>query len=134
MYCLFHKPQWRNKRLHFTFDQPLKIVKKILRRIVKWLSLLPSRKKMFENSKNFFEQRLQPSGFNEKLNYTEENSKTSSKSPKHNILCFNPPYSKSDKIDIDQFVLHLVNKNFLPVRKYKKIFKRNIYAQHQIKN
>ena len=85
---------------------------------------------MFENSKNFFEQRLQPSGFNEKLNYTEENSKTNSKSPKHNILCFNPPYSKSDKIDIDQFVLHLVNKNFLPVRKYKKIFKRNIYAQH----
>ena len=89
---------------------------------------------MFENSKNFFEQRLQPSGFNEKLNYTEENSKTNSKSPKHNILCFNPPYSKSDKIDIDQFVLHLVNKNFLPVSKYKKIFKRNIYAQHQIKN
>ena len=67
---------------------------------------------MFENSKNYFEQRLQPSGFNEKLNYTEENSKINSRSQKHNILWFNPPYSKLDKIDIGQFVLHLVNKDF----------------------
>ena len=39
-------------------------------------------------------------GYNEKLNYTEENNEIKQKSRKRNILWFNPPYSISVKTNI----------------------------------
>ena len=44
---------------------------------------------------------------------------------KRNILWFNQPYSKSVKADIGKIFICLINKNFLPVHKYRKIFNRN---------
>ena len=82
-------------------------------------------KNVLENSKDCCEQRLRECGYNEKLNYTEENNKINKKSRKRNILCFNPPYSKSVKTNISKLFLRLINKHFLPTHKYRKIFNRN---------
>ena len=81
-------------------------------------------KKYFKNSKDFYEQRLQQCGYNEKLNYTEEDNKNK-KSRKRNILWFNPPYIKSVKTNVGKLFLRLINKHFPPTHKYRKIFNRN---------
>ena len=47
------------------------------------------------------------------------------KSLKRNILWFNQPYSKSVKTNICKIFLCLINKNFPPTHKYRKIFNRN---------
>ena len=86
---------------------------------------LSSTKKIFENVKDYYEQRLQRWGYNEKLNYTEENYEINKKSWKCNILWFNPPYRKSVKTTIGKLFLRLINKHFLPTHKYRKIFNKN---------
>ena len=53
---------------------------------------LSSTKEIFENSKDYYDQRLRQCGYNEKLYYTEENNKIKNeKSRKLNIFWFNPP-------------------------------------------
>ena len=78
-----------------------------------------------ENSKIYCKRFSGLTSYNEKLNYTEENNKTNKKSWKRNIPWFNPPYSKSVKTNIVKLFLHLINKNFPPTHKYRKIFNRN---------
>ena len=95
-YPPFHKTNEETNYILAESDHPPQITKKIPRSIEKRLSHLSSTKEIFENSKDYNEQRLRQCGYNEKLNYTEEN-KANQKSRKHNILWFNPPYSKSVK-------------------------------------
>ena len=89
------------------------------------MSRLSSTKEIFENSKDYYEQYLRQCGYNEKLNYTEENIETNQKSRKRNILWFNPPYSKSVKTNIGKLFLRLTNKYFSPTHKCRKILNRN---------
>ena len=96
-YRPFHKTNEETNYIHVESDHPPQIIKKIPRSIRKRLSRLSSTKEIFENSKDYDEQRLRQCGYNEKLNYTEENNKANQKSRKHNKLWFNPPYSKSVK-------------------------------------
>ena len=109
----FHEP---NEEATFFIlvesDHPLQIIKKIPRSIEKILFFLSSTKEIFENSKDYYEQRLRQCGYNEQLNYTEENNETSKKSRKRNILWFNPPYSKSVKTNIGSLFHCLINKIF----------------------
>ena len=124
-HCPFHKPNEEATYIHVESDHPPQIIKKIPRSIEKRLSRLSSTKEIFENSKDYYEQRLRQCGYNEKLNYTEENNKINQKSGRRNILWFNPPYSKSVKTNIGKRFLRLINKHFLPKYKYRKIFNRN---------
>ena len=57
---MYHRPQ---------------IIKKIPRSIEKRLWRLSSTKEIFENSKDYYEQRLRQCGYNEKLNYTKKKQK-----------------------------------------------------------
>ena len=121
----FHKPNEETTYIHVESDHPLQIIKKIPRSIAKRLSRLSSTKQIFENSKDYYEQLLRQCGYNEKLNYTEENSKINKKSRKCNILWFNPPYSKSVKTNIRKRFLCVIYKHFPPTHKYRKTFNRN---------
>ena len=64
---------------------PRKLSKKVPRPIEKRLSRLSSTKEIFENTKNYYEQRLWQCGYNEKLNYTEEDKEINKKSSKYYI-------------------------------------------------
>ena len=92
-----HKPNEEATYIHVESDYPPQIIKKIPRSVEKRLSRLYSTKEIFENLKDYYEQRLRQCGYNDKLNYTKENNEISKHSPKLNILWFNPPYSKSVK-------------------------------------
>ena len=111
-YCPFHKPNEETTYIHLESDHPLQIIKKIPRSIETRLSLLSLTKEIFENSKDYYEQRLQQCGYNKKLNFTEENNEINKKSRKR--------YSSSVKSNISNLFLCLINKNFPPTHKYKK--------------
>ena len=111
-YRPFHKTNEETNYIHVESDHPPQIIKKIPRSIRKRLSRLSSTKEIFENSKDYYEQRLRQCGYNEKLNYTEENNKINKKSRKRNILWFNPTYSKSVKTNIGKLFRCLINKIF----------------------
>ena len=85
-YRPFHKPNKETTYIHVESDDPPQIIKKIPRLSEKRLSHLSSTKEIFENAKDYYEQRLRQCGYNEKLNYTEENNKIKKKSRKRNIL------------------------------------------------
>ena len=67
-------------------------------------------KKNIRKFKKFSEQRLK---------------QIQNKSPKCNVVWFNPKYSKSVKTNVGKLFLWLINKDFSPTRKYRKIFNRN---------
>ena len=64
---------------------------------------------------------------NRKLNYQQqgENNENIGKNRKRSIIWFNPPYSKSRKTNIGKYFFRLLNKNFPPGYKLRKIFHRN---------
>ena len=124
-YRPFHKPNEETTSIHIKSDHPPQIIKKIPRSTEKRLSRLPATKEIFENSKDYYEQRLRQCGYNEKLNYTEEKNEINQKSRKRNILWFNPSYSKSVKTNIGKLFLRLINKHFPSTHKYRKIFNRS---------
>ena len=99
-YHPFHKPNEETIYIDDESSHLPQIVKKIPRSVEKGLSRLSSTKKIFENSKDYYEQRLRQCGYNKKLNYTEENNEINQKSRKGNTLYFNPLYSKSVKTNI----------------------------------
>ena len=74
-YLPFYKPNEETTCIHVESDHPPQIIKKIPRSIEKRLSRLFSRKKIFDNSKDYYEQRLRQYGYNEKLYYIEENNR-----------------------------------------------------------
>ena len=94
-YCPFHKTNEETTYIYVESDHSLQFIKKIPRSIEKRLACLSSTKKIFENSKDYYEQCLWQCRYNAKLNYTEENNKINQKSWKRNIVWFNTPYSKS---------------------------------------
>ena len=107
-YHHFHKPSEETTYIHVESDHLPEIIKKILRSIEKRLSQLFSTKETFEHSKDYYEQRLRQCGYNEKLNYTEENNEINQESRKRNILWFNPPCSKSVKTNVGKLFLRLI--------------------------
>ena len=94
-YCPFHKTNEEATYIYVESDHSLQFIKKIPRSIENRLACLSSTKKIFENSKDYYEQCLWQCRYNAKLNYTEENNKINQKSWKRNIVWFNTPYSKS---------------------------------------
>ena len=126
-YHPFHKTNEETTYIHVESDHPPQIIKKIPRSIEKRLSRLSLTSKDYDEQPktNCLRHCLRQCGYNEKLNYTEENNEINQKSRKHNILWFNPPYSKSVKTNIGKLFLRLINKHFPPTHKYRKIFNRN---------
>ena len=112
-YCPFQKPHKETTYSHVESDHPSQNIKKIPRSTGKRLPHLSSTKEIFENSKDFYEQRLLQCTYNEKLNYTEENNKINQKPCKRIILWFNSRYSKSVETNIGKHFLRLINKHFL---------------------
>ena len=122
-YRPFHKPNKETTYIHLEIGYPSQIVKKRNTRSIE--KRLPSTKKIFENLKDYYELHLRQYGYNEKLTYTEETNEINKKSRKRNKLWFNPPYSKSVKTSIGKLFLRLINEQFLPTHKYRKMFNQN---------
>ena len=128
-YQPYRKPNDETHYIHIQSDHPPSITKQLPLSIEKCLSQLSPSKDIFYKTAPYYEQRLASCGYNEKLTYQQqgeniENIKNIRKNRKHNIIWFNPPYSKSLKTNINKYLFRLLNKHFPPVHKLYKIFKK----------
>ena len=104
-YRPYRKPNDETHYIHIQSDHPPSITKQLPRSIEKRLSQLSSSKDIFYKTAPYYEQRLASCGYNKKLTYQKqgeniENIKNIREKLKRNITWFNPPYSKSLKINI----------------------------------
>ena len=89
-------------------------------------SQLSSNEEIFSESVPFYEDKLQPSGCQQKLKYNTVNTKTHSKcNHKRNIILFNPPFNRNVSKKIGKYFLNLLDKHFPRNHCLHKIFNRN---------
>ena len=129
-YRSHRKPNDETHYIHIQSDHPPSITKQFPQPIKKFLSQLSSSKEIFYETTPYYKQRLTSCGYNEKLTYQQqgekiEKNKNIMKNRKHNIIWFNPPYSKSLKTDIGKYFFRLLNKHFPSGHKLYKIFNKN---------
>ena len=92
------------------------------------LSTLSSSQEMFNSVKEVFQEALEKSGYNHKLEYSPmtENPQASRKNNRgRQEIWFNPPYSTEVKTKIGAKFLRLIDQHFPKSNPLSKIFNRN---------
>ena len=88
----------------------------------------------FSTAKVEYEDFLKKSGFNIHLKHINNKSEKR-KTQKQNIICFNPPFSKSVSTNVAEAFHQLVTKHFPRCHKLHKIFSRNtVKVSHSCMN
>ena len=129
--ALKENPTKTTNYINVNSDHPPSIIKEIPRSIEKRLSILSSSKNIFQESAVYFEKCLKNSGYKTKLQYQQpKENNQNKKKRKRNIIWFNPPYSKSVKINIGRIFIKLISKHFPPNHKFVKIFNKNTIKRH----
>ena len=86
-YRLFHKPNEQTIFIHVESDHPSQIIKQLPRSIEKILSSLSSKKKIFENSKDYYEQRLRHADITKnKLHRRKQQNKSKISEAQHTLV------------------------------------------------
>ena len=125
-YRPYQKPDNLIQYIHVESNDPPNIIKPFPKTIRKCLSQLSCNEDIFNESAPFYEDKLQQSGYQQKLNYNPVNTKTYNKrNHKRNIIWFNPPFSKSVSTKIGKYFLDLLDKHFPKNHCFYKIFTRN---------
>ena len=93
--------------------------------IQKRISDLSATKEIFDSSKMYYEEALQKSGYNVKLQFIPPQNPGRRRNRKRKILWYNPPYSKNVKTKIAEEFLKLIDKHFPERHKFHKLFNRN---------
>ena len=93
--------------------------------IEKRFSKLSSNEEIFNQSAQYYEEKLASSGYKTKLKYQPPNVNKNKRNRKRNIIWFNPPYSKNVSTKIGKYFLNLVDKHFPRHHTLHKIFNRN---------
>ena len=112
--------------VHVKSNHPISIIQQIPKAIQKRLYQLLSNEEIFNQSAPFFEDKLQQSGYQQKLKYNSPNTKINNKrNHKRNIICFNPPFSENVSTKVAKFFLNLLDKHFPKNNRLHKIFNKN---------
>ena len=125
-YRPYQKPDNTIQYIHVESNHPPNIIKQIPKTIEKRLSQLSSSEKIFNESAPFYEDKLQQSGYQQKLKYNPANTEIHNKrNHKRNIIWFNPPFSRNVSTKIGKYFLNLLDKHFPRNHRLHKIFNRN---------
>ena len=120
-------PDNQTNYIHNEWNHPPNILKQIPINIEKRLSTLSKNETIFNESKPYYQEALQKSGFNHNLsfqkNINDNNNKKSKR--KRNILWFNPPFSRNVKTNLAKQFLKLIPKHFPKHHKFHKLFNKN---------
>ena len=102
------------------------LIQTTLHQSLKKLQTLSSSKNIFQESTVYCEKCLKSSGNKNRLQYQQpKENNQNKKKRKHNIIWFNPPYSKLVKTNIGRIFIKLISKHFPPNHKFVKIFNKN---------
>ena len=125
-YRPYQKPDNLIQYIHVESNDLPNIIKPVPKTIRKCLSQLSSNEDIFNESAPFYEDKLQQSGYQQKLNYNPVNTKThNNRNHKRNIIWFNHPFSKNVSTKIGKYFLDLLDKHFPKHHRFYKIFTRN---------
>ena len=107
---------------------PPQIIKRIPEIVQKRLSTISSTEEIFEESKHFYEECLQRSGYTNvelKFTPTPEGTSRNKRNRSCNILWFNPPWSESVSTNIGKKFFSLIKKHFPRGHRYRSFINRN---------
>ena len=103
-YRPYQKPDNIIQYIHVESNHPPNIIKQIPKTIEKRLSQLSSSEEIFNESAPFYEDKLQQSGYQQKLKYNPANTEIHNKrNHKRNIIWFNPPFSRNVSTKIGKY-------------------------------
>ena len=111
-------------------NHPANILKQLPTSIITRLYNLPSNPEVFHEASKYYQNVLNQSGYEYKLqckspNNENENKSKSSKNRKRNIVWFIPPFLKNISNNICKYFLLLIRIHFPNNHKYNKIFNKN---------
>ena len=123
----YKKPNDELLYIHTSSNHPPQIIKQLPDSISERLSKNSSDEKIFNSTKNEYEEALRKNGYSAKLEFKNQqtNTDTRNQNRKRNIIWFNPPYSNAVSTNVAQKFLHLIDKHFTRENKLHKIFNRN---------
>ena len=123
-YKPYMKPGNTPQYVHRNSNHPPSILRSVPETINKRLSNISSDKNAFDSAVPPYQEALQKSGYNFKLQYNPQPSKPK-RSRSRNIIWFNPPYNSTVSTNIGYKFLQAVDDCFTPDHPLRKIFNRN---------
>ena len=128
-YSIYSKPNDKPVYVHRLSDHPPTILNNLPKSISRRLSEMSSNKETLEQATDIYNSALQTSGYNERLEYINQEVKDervrNKRQRKCQIIWYNPPFIKSVTTNIAQKFLRLVDRHFPKKWKLHKIFNRN---------
>ena len=116
-YRPFRKPNDTTNYVHKESNHPPSILKTLPTMIEKRISDLSATKEIFDEAKNYYEEALQKSGYDSKLDFAPTKQKRG-KNRQRKKIYFNPPFSKNVKTKVAEEFLKLIDKHFHDRHKY----------------
>ena len=125
-YQPYKKPNDTLLYVHTSSNHPKQIIKQIPKSINERLQNHSSNKKVFDKTKQEFEESLKNSGFTDVNFEFDKTTKTKTqRNRSRNIIWFNPPFNKNVSTNVAGQFLSLINKHFPTKHKLHKLFNRN---------
>ena len=121
----YMKPNSTPCYVHRDSNHPRAILENIPKSVNKRLSAISSNKQVFDLASPPYQEALQKSGYDFKLNFEPPIPCQKSKNRKRNITYFNPPFSKNVQTRIGDQFLNLIDKHFPRGHPLQKIINRN---------
>ena len=106
--------------VHRKSNHPPSILKNIPKSINKWLSEISSDKECFDSTKHTYQEALDKSGYRYNLSYKVTPSQTRHRTQQHNIIWYNPPYSRNVETNVGKCFLSLTDQHFQSLTLYTK--------------
>ena len=122
-YRPFRKPDDETTYINVHSDHPPSIIKQLPLSIEKRLSTISSSEAVFDQSKAYYQDALQKSGYTHELRYNPPQPRRRGNRAR-NVIWYNPPYSKTVKTNIGKKFLQLLSIHFPRNHKFHKIFNR----------
>ena len=126
-YRLYRKPNDGLKYINVSSNHPPQTIKQFVNTTNDRLSTNSFNEKVFNQSKSYYEDALNKSGYKTQLEYKIPSTSINrnSKNRKRKIVWFNPPYNQSVSTNVAQTFLKLIDKHFPSSNRLRKIFNRN---------
>ena len=123
-YQPYNKPNDTLIYINVNSNHPPNIIKALPNSISQQISNISSDKATFNNAVLSYNDALSASGYKENLAYQQDLT-PSKKVRQRKIIWFNPPYSVNVETNIGKIFLNLIDRHFLKINKFYKIFNRN---------
>ena len=80
---------------------------------------------IFDNTKDIYNTALKNSGFQNKLEFSQDKKKTKNRNRKRKVTWYNPPFCKTINLNLGEIFINLIDKHFNSDNPLHKIFNRN---------